>query len=565
MRLAFFLLLALPGAASAIVVTRAIEAPTIAEIFIEDGKIRVEAESDPGEPDLWRVLELRAGGPHPLRPRLIERYERQKIRRDEITGEPLPAEPGQARMASYAVFEYALEGRPRALTFSGPKIGFIVYHWGLPVIDLHYLEGAQRLALDWRDPWRSRFDNPRLRRQYDARASVFLYVEPYEVRAEMVLRPVDFVSWESPVIPVARQEALKQQVAQLLADSCELAIDGRTVPLRLDRIHFLRRSLWTSSVIDPSENLAAVSAMLGAVFIVPVRGYPQKVALRWKRFGPGLEQVAGSVTDEAGPRPVMLRPERNLLEWENTGRYAAAPPLAAIARPPGRLAWLWPVLGALALVALAAFGVGIAAGVRRKRPLPRKAIAACFLLLLASAGSFTAARSSTIGADQARAILHGLLFNIYRAFDYRQEETVYDLLAASVAGDLLRDVYLETRSALELRNQGGARARVQQVEIVHLELERLSGGQGFRARCVWNVTASIGHWGHIHQRRNRYEAVLTVQPVDGAWKLTGLEGLTSTVQVGCERRSPSAAPIPGGDGGLLTVSQRLPGGESLVL
>ena len=37
------------------------------------------------------------------------------------------------------------------------------------------------------------------------------------------------------------------------------------------------------------------------------------------------------------------------------------------------------------------------------------------------------------------------------------------------------------------------------------------------------VVGSVGHWGHIHQRRNRYTAEFTVRPVDGAWKIMGLE------------------------------------------
>ena len=28
---------------------------------------------------------------------------------------------------------------------------------------------------------------------------------------------------------------------------------------------------------------------------------------------------------------------------------------------------------------------------------------------------------------------------------------------------------------------------------------------------------------HVHQRRNRYQAELDIPPVDGVWKLTGLE------------------------------------------
>ena len=34
---------------------------------------------------------------------------------------------------------------------------------------------------------------------------------------------------------------------------------------------------------------------------------------------------------------------------------------------------------------------------------------------------------------------------------------------------------------------------------------------------------SVGHWGHIHIRKNQYEANITVEPMDGAWKITGLE------------------------------------------
>jgi hypothetical protein len=34
---------------------------------------------------------------------------------------------------------------------------------------------------------------------------------------------------------------------------------------------------------------------------------------------------------------------------------------------------------------------------------------------------------------------------------------------------------------------------------------------------------SVGHRGHIHIRKNQYEADIAVEPVDGAWKITSLE------------------------------------------
>jgi hypothetical protein len=33
----------------------------------------------------------------------------------------------------------------------------------------------------------------------------------------------------------------------------------------------------------------------------------------------------------------------------------------------------------------------------------------------------------------------------------------------------------------------------------------------------------VGHWGHIHQRINQYEARVVVKALDGVWKIVDLE------------------------------------------
>ena len=75
---------------------------------------------------------------------------------------------------------------------------------------------------------------------------------------------------------------------------------------------------------------------------------------------------------------------------------------------------------------------------------------------------------------------------------------------------------------LELANQGGARAKVKSIELVETSARAGAGG-GFVARATWSVHGSVGHWGHVHQRSNRYQAKLEIAPIDGVWKLTGLE------------------------------------------
>jgi len=136
--------------------------------------------------------------------------------------------------------------------------------------------------------------------------------------------------------------------------------------------------------------------------------------------------------------------------------------------------------------------------------------------------SFAAARPAQMNDDKAAGIVKDLLHNVYRAFDFRDESAIYDILERSVTGELLTQTYLETRRGLELANQGGARAKVKNIEMTEVGTVRKEGA-GFSVRTVWNVSGSVGHWGHVHTRTNQYEAELTVEPVEGSWKITSLD------------------------------------------
>ena len=118
--------------------------------------------------------------------------------------------------------------------------------------------------------------------------------------------------------------------------------------------------------------------------------------------------------------------------------------------------------------------------------------------------------------------------NTYRAFDYRLEDRIYDALDQSISGQLLTQVYLETRRSLELENQGGARVKVKNLEMLNSDAQGLRGESGFTTHSVWNVSGSVGHWGHVHQRTNQYEARLTIQAIDGVWKITDLDLIQET-------------------------------------
>jgi len=137
-----------------------------------------------------------------------------------------------------------------------------------------------------------------------------------------------------------------------------------------------------------------------------------------------------------------------------------------------------------------------------------------------------AAIAGSLQPDQARELLQVLLKNVYRAFDFREEEDVYDRLAISVSGDLLADIYLQNRRSFSIQKAGGAQAKIDSVEIQEAVAERLDDRPlGYAIRGRWAAQGAVGHWGHIHSRRNQYDAVVTVEAVDGAWKITDLEVL----------------------------------------
>ena len=552
--------------ADAIVVTKAMTASTITEIFISEDAIRVELEiggrdlpafrnlmpdavyermgHDP-EPFLDRavrffgedlVFRLEDGPPIPGR--ILEMEPRKRIQRDEITGEPLPAAEGEGEDVIFAVLEYPLAGLPKVVSMTPPRspegtatasIGMVAYHDNLPVNDFRYFGTEEIVDLDWDDPWYSKFRNRNLWRQYDSPINAFLYVEPYEVRAEVIVRPLDMQQWVDlglegrRTIPVEMQYDLQMKVAEFLAGHLDMTIDGESVQPELDRVNFLRRTLRTSTVITPPEELDAVSATLGVIFVTPTEGLPQEASITWDLFSDRIQRIPAAATDEAGPLRFFLEPRDNVLLWKNFLKNPTVPTLVAVAPPPSLAVRLAGWVGWAALAVLAVMLLRVGVDLVKGRGLAKRALVALLILLLISGGSFAAFYPSRLNDAKSDEIVGGLLHNIYRSFDFRGEENIYDVLDQSVSGELLTEIYLETRRGLELASQGGARAKVQDIELLEVEPRPLRGEQGFVAKTLWNVAGSVGHWGHIHTRTNQYEAEITVQPVEGEWKVTDLE------------------------------------------
>ena len=86
-------------------------------------------------------------------------------------------------------------------------------------------------------------------------------------------------------------------------------------------------------------------------------------------------------------------------------------------------------------------------------------------------------------------------------------------------------MYLEHRRALEMEERGGARARVEAVEVQVVESVEPSEQGGFSAVASWTVGGTVTHFGHRHFRENRYRAMVSVVPVEDFWKIRSIDDL----------------------------------------
>ena len=550
--------------ADAIIRTQAMLASTIAEYFVEEGRLRLELEIGLEDVESFHnlmpdeIYEQLGHPPRALAERLEDFYThdlvirvdhgdpligdiseigpRTRVKRDTVSGEPLSSAEEEAELVVYAIIEYPFPARPRTLTLHGPTseslptVGFVAYHREIAVNDFRYMTPTQTLELNWDDPWYSAFQRRALRRTYFAPMSGFIYVEPYEVRKEIIARPLDLQQWVDlglegrETIPAEIQADVMRRAAEFLRGRQRVVVDGRTIVPELARINFLERTLRTSRVIDPPRELDIYSAILGVIFVYPTDGLPQRVTMEWDLFSERIQRIPAASVDQAGALPSILEPDFTVLEWVNFLKHPVLPTLVDIRRPPtsierllGMLRWLFlPICLGLAVWAL----------VRSHRGDLRRATAAAMStgVLALLAGAFWVGGAAALSEERASEVVEGLLHNIYRAFDFRGEEQIYDTLDRSVSGALLERIYLETRKGLELANQGGARAKVKSVELVEISVQPGEGG-AFVAEVIWNVRGSVGHWGHIHERGNRYQAALEIAPEHDRWKLVGLEVL----------------------------------------
>jgi hypothetical protein len=366
----------------------------------------------------------------------------------------------------------------------------------------------------------------------DAPIQNYLAVEPFEVRNEVLIRVLDVASEigfavGNGYVEIETQQEVTQGIIGLVVSRATVEIDGESAEGFVDRVGFMTADATgvlprQTPVREPIDD-----ALVGVTLVYLTSGIPNAVTLSWGEFSEAVPATPATIIDPEASVSAILTEGQPALHWKNELMEDPVPTLAAVEVEPARFP--------LPLISVTLFVVAVVlfvSGLRGRRRTTSFAAARILLALAIVVGplaqvavAIPASLSRSMSEAQARRILAGVLPNVYRALEFRDEAAAYDRLAVAVTGETLTDVYLQHRRALEMEERGGARARVDAVELLDVGAVEPRADGGFGAEASWTVGGTVTHFGHRHFRQNRYDTHVVVVPTDGVWKIQDIEVL----------------------------------------
>lgn len=458
----------------------------------------------------------------------------------------------------------------------------------LPLKGKLRMDSPMTVDLDWSSPvptqsatdeeklaWLSRQDERLLGVTNFGATYLWTYVEPRQLRVELLV-PLNVLatlfeieSTDADFLQRDEMVAAEQRIRKYFSTGNQVAINGMEVPAQIRSVDFFPADQRDFALRRQVERISMANGRVGVSFAYPYRDVPNEIELSWDKFGYGLNSVQGYLFfgQEVQSQVFSRQLAENRLLWKNSGVVKAPDPVEPVpVTSKDLIAVPFPTLGFVILSFVAAM-IGMTIGwlVHRRR----RAVLLGGVLLGAIGTWFLGwqTREQWFGisppevqASSGDAAAKISLASLYRAFDFVQDAEIYAAMENCVAGEKLRDLYLQLLRDLQVEEQGGTVSRIESVEVLRVEsatdasqlpskteIVSLSDGSQstgavFQRRVQWKLTGLLEHWGHSHQRTNQYQALLTIADHEGHWKIIDLQiesQTTGTVQPRPNRFRPS--------------------------
>jgi len=366
-------------------------------------------------------------------------------------------------------------------------------------------------------------------------AQAYLYIEPYQTRFEVIFDAATVLAWLAPdaalpeSIPPDQQKQIIETMASRASDWCALSVGDQPVSAPLPLVAVIKGLPGNTLPLKEGEDVALNQALVGFMWEFATPPGPDEMNVTWKGWIKGTTKLPLRIFFGPLSETGEIYSSVKTFRWRNQGRMPRPAPLAAVPQIPLPQPFRLPLGGILWIGGGLVFYIYLKV---KEHRLPGGSLPYFFVWLLGGVlmsqllvvpihtGPGT---PEVTQVDMAQKIVSPLLRNVYRAFDHHAESDVYDVLARSVDGELLRKLYLETIQALTFEGREGTRVTITRFSATVDKVEPNPKGAGFIADCNWMAEGIVGHWGHSHTRLNIYNARVTITPVKDEWKLTGLE------------------------------------------
>ncbi len=366
----------------------------------------------------------------------------------------------------------------------------------------------------------------------------FLSVEPHELRLEALVELDGFrtrLGLDGDSVDHSRQKAVLQDLGEQLEQNVKLTVPAKDITFSDRMVRFVVFDSAKGFIDDVREQIPIKDALVGITLSASASGVTE-VEIDWRWFAPGQKTLAVEVASSGRPYARFVSPTESVLSWqmEESAGVSQLIPVPVVEKEPRRRLRLLLIPG----VILTAFGVVLL--ILKRDQAPSWVGWLVIGGLACGVASFKWRMESVVTpkGGEMNEIVYALLKNVYHAFDFRDESDIYDSLEPSISGELLEKVYLEIRESLELENSGGPRVRVYEVALRDCRIEDVVNEAGvMQARADWVTIGEVTHWGHTHERTNRYDARVTLTAEQGQWKFRELELLSEEREQKVSRRA----------------------------
>ena len=374
----------------------------------------------------------------------------------------------------------------------------------------------------------------------------FIYITDREVRHEVLIplatlaALIDIDRKDQSFLEVDEQAGAAEKVKAFFGAGNPVTIDGIEVKPVFDRVDFYGLDLSDFAVRPEKRKVSMASGRVGVIMSYSAKSRPTEVSVEWNLLSNTIREVDSVVIayQKVDKTKFSKFLSENVYRWTAPDR----PPLPAITELSGTIDWQkykptltvsWATIGLWAVAAsLLMCGLFFAKSVWLYLALACAGLIGSYFVSDIAVATYDhpwrQPKQFQISDEEAADVFGRLHANIFRAFDYVDESDVYQALAKSVDGDLLRDLYLQVNSSLRDQEQGGSVAVIEKVELVDGNLLPVSEARqqsaiSFGYKANWTLAGTIEHWGHIHERENKYDANFKIQLKDDAWKITEMQ------------------------------------------